>query len=250
MVPDNIKIGTAGFSYKDWLGNFYPQFCPQADFLRYYASRFSTVELDSTFYRIPTEATIAKWAASTPDGFRFSAKFPRTVTHEGDTPARLEQAQYFVDIMRGLGGKLGALLLQFPYSFKPESSGLLKSILDVLPKKDISVAVEVRNKAWLSDDFYAWLRKRNVALCLVEHPWMPRLSVQTADFHYLRFLGDHKKISEDFSYVRRDCEDDLVFWGNLLQHLPGSPDAYTYFNNHYSGHAPSTAIRLVEILGT
>ena len=100
MISDHVLIGTSGFSYRDWLGNFYPQFCPAADFLRYYGSRFKTVEIDATFYRIPTVDTVKKWVKNTPDDFVFAAKFPQSVTHEGDLNSRLDNARAFIEVMK------------------------------------------------------------------------------------------------------------------------------------------------------
>ena len=237
-----------GFSYKDWLGNFYPQFCPQADFLQYYASQFKTVEIDSTWYRIPSAQTVAKWARITPKDFVFTAKFPQAVTHEGDLGSRAENALAFIDVMRGLDSKLGALLLQFPYSFKPEEHKLLTGLLDVLPK-DMPIAVELRNKHWLTEDLFGELRRRDLALCLADHPWVPRLAEKTADFQYIRMLGDRKKIESDFSHIRFDREKELQWWREVISDFAGQGgNIFVFFNNHYSGHAPTTARRLAAIL--
>jgi uncharacterized protein YecE (DUF72 family) len=244
----NIHIGTAGFSYEDWLGNFYPQFCPRADLLRYYSSQFDTVELDVTFYRIPLEKTVRKWADSTPQGFRFAAKFPRSVTHEGEVPDRLEQAKRFVSVARCFGDKLGALLLQFPYGFKPDSGDTFKRLVEVVPS-DMPLAVEFRHRGWLTEEWFDWLRARNIALCLVDHAWMPRLSVRTADFQYIRLLGDQKKLVDDFTSIQLDREDDLLWWRDLmLESGEHASDTYVYVNNHYSGHAPTTAGRMMDLV--
>ncbi|MCP4683992.1 MAG: DUF72 domain-containing protein [bacterium] len=248
MKRDNLRIGTAGFSYPDWLGNFYPQFCPAADFLRYYAMNFTSVELDGTFYRIPTPETVKKWGQVTPEGFVFAAKFPRTVTHEGDLPSRLEQAERFIDVMRRLGPKLGPLVLQFPYSFKHDSCEIFKGLVEAMPK-DLRIVVELRNKCWLEEELFKWLRKREISLCLVDHPWVPRLKVKTAGFQYIRFLGDREALTEDFSYIRFDREEELKWWSDLVKEFSNDRgEIYGYFNNHYSGHAPSTAYRFSELL--
>ncbi len=249
MSKSNVKIGTSGFSYKDWLGNFYPQFCPAADFLRFYASVFKTVEIDATFYRIPAADAVTKWAKTTPDDFTFAAKFPRAVTHEGEDAARVDTALAFVKIMKNLGGKLGPLLLQFPYSFKPDQLPLLKRIIDSLPEKG-RFAVELRNKTWLENEaMFKLLSDKNVALCLIDHPWMPRMDTATADFSYIRFLGDRKKIENDFSYERSDRQEDLDWWrGTISKLLAEGGDLYAFFNNHYTGHSPSAARRMIEML--
>lgn len=242
MKQNNIHIGTSGFSYKDWLGNFYPQFCPQADFLQFYTSKFKTVEIDSTFYRIPAETTIDRWDKVTSDDFIFAAKFPRSVTHESDISNRLAVIKQFVGSMELLGDKLGPLLMQFPYSFKPDQKDVLFKLFDGLPNKG-RFAIELRNKLWLKhDDLIERMKQQNLALCLIDHPWMPRLNLATADFAYFRFLGDRKKIECDFSFVRNDRSDELNYWSELVLDFAAKDiDCYGYFNNHYSGHSPSTA---------
>lgn len=250
MQKSNIYIGTSGFSYKDWLGNFYPQFCPQADFLRFYASKFKVVEIDSTYYRIPNLETVKKWCKSTPENFLFSAKFPNTVTHEGSVDTRLDSAKQFIKIMKKLGCKLGPLLLQFPYSFKPDKAECLKKILHALPE-DIKFAIELRNKCWLNiDSLFDLLKEKNIAFCLIDHPWMPRVDITTADFVYFRFLGDRKKIDNDFSYIRFERDDELSYWKDkMITYVDKSIDCFAFFNNHYSGHAPTTAEKLHNLLG-
>jgi uncharacterized protein YecE (DUF72 family) len=244
-----IYIGTSGYSYNDWLGNFYPQFCSSKDFLRFYASIFNTVEIDATFYRIPTAEMVKNWKRITPSNFIFTAKFPQTVTHEGDLESRLTSLKSFVEVMRHLEEKQGPLLLQFPYSFNPvQHEGVLKGLLENIPN-DIRAAVEVRNRKWLKPDFYRLLRERKITLCYIDHPWMPRKTEATSDFAYIRFLGDRKKIENDFSYERFGHEDDLKWWSELIEEFSREKgEVYAYFNNHYSGHSPTTARRLVEII--
>ncbi|MEW5925005.1 MAG: DUF72 domain-containing protein [Candidatus Zixiibacteriota bacterium] len=251
MSKNGIYIGTSGYSYKDWLGNFYPQFCPSADFLRFYATIFNTVEIDSTYYRIPRKDSITKWYKTTPDNFIFSAKFPASVTHEGDIKTRVDNAEAFIDVMRRLENKLGPLLLQFPYGFKPdESFEIMEKLVSIMPK-DLKIAVEVRNKKWLKSDFYDLLRSRNITLALVDHPWMPRMTEYTGGFAYIRLLGDRDKIDSDFSYIRDDREEDLKWWSHLSEEYSRDQgEVYAYLNNHYSGHSPSSARRLMELLST
>lgn len=246
-----VLIGTSGYSYNDWLGNFYPQFCSPKDFLRFYASVFKTVEIDATFYKIPTAETVKKWRQCTPEEFVFAAKFPQIVTHEGDIASRLSAARAFIDIMQNLETKLGPLLLQFPYSFKPdEHQDILTALVEAMPEK-IKISVEVRNKKWLSDSFYRLLADKKIALCLIDHPWMPRRTEFTSHFAYIRFLGDHKKIESDYSYERLERTEELQWWKDLIEEFSRSRgEVYAYFNNHYSGHSPTTARRLLKMLDT
>jgi uncharacterized protein YecE (DUF72 family) len=203
-----------------------------------------------TFYRIPTVEVVTKWAKTTPDDFVFAAKFPQTVTHEGTMDSRLQDARAFIEVMTSMGGKLGPLLLQFPYGFKPDQEPVLLKLIDAMPD-NIKVSIELRNRKWLDTSLiFDRMRERNMALCLIDHPWMPRLTMRTADFVYMRFLGDRKKIEDDFSYVRNDRDEDLDWWKTLINEVAAEKrDLYAYFNNHYSGHAPSTAWLLMEKLG-
>ncbi len=248
--PLSISVGTSGFSYKDWEGNFYPGELKPGDYLRHYAAHYSTVEIDMTFYRIPTPNMIERWRLITPEDFSFCAKFPQTVTHAGKLEDRISDANRFVDVMRGLDSKLGPLLLQFPYSFKPDQLGFLTALLRGLPT-DVRISLEIRNRYWLKvPEFFALLREQGIGFCLVQHPWVPRSKEVTADFVYLRFLGDHKTITEDFSYVRDDKEDDLQWWREtVLQLSRVGREIFVFFNNHYSGHSPTTADRFKELLG-
>ena len=249
MLPETIKIGTSGFSYKDWLGNFYPQFCPQSDFLRFYSSQFKTVEIDATFYQIPSETTVKKWSGSTPANFTFTAKFPRIVTHEGTLEERLDNANKFIAVMKTMGTKLGPLLLQFPYSFKPESFAMLEELLVGL-SSGVRLSIELRNKQWLKiERLFSLLEKRNIAFCLIDHPWMPKINISTADFQYIRFLGDRKKITNDFSFVRFDRKEELDWWKDIfVDFAVKGKNIFGFFNNHYSGHSPTTANLMIEIL--
>ena len=165
MAHGEVYVGTAGFSYRDWLGNFYPQFCPPADFLRCYSMTFNTVELDSTFYRVPTRQVLEKWSATTPAGFRFAAKFPRTVTHEGELKSRLEEAEKYLAVMVAMGDKLGPLLMQFPPSFHPGRQRDFCELMRLIPK-GLMVAVEFRHPDWLRDEVYTYLKGRDIGLCL------------------------------------------------------------------------------------
>jgi uncharacterized protein YecE (DUF72 family) len=246
----SIHIGTSGYSYKDWLGNFYPQFCPPADFLRFYSTLFKTVEIDSTYYRIPDTETVRRWKRATPDDFIFTAKFPSSVTHEGEIGARIENGKIFIDVMSHLEDKLGPLLLQFPYRFEPdEHFEIMERLIEAMPDY-LKIAVEVRNKKWLRQQFYDLLRQKNISLALIDHPWMPRRNELTADFVYIRLLGDRKQIESDFSYERFDRKEELNWWSVLIEDFSrDGGEVYAYFNNHYSGHSPTTARRLMELLG-
>jgi uncharacterized protein YecE (DUF72 family) len=243
-----IRIGSSGWSYKDWGGNFYPEGAKQSEYLAIYAEKFNTVEIDSTFYGIPRASSIEKWYASVPGDFRFAAKFPRKITHESDLTGVEDVLDKFLNTMSGLKEKLGPLLLQFPYSFKPDMSQNLFRFLKTLPG-DFDYVVEVRNRKWLDDRFYDSLRESGVGLALLDHPWMPKPEVATSRTLYVRFLGDRKLIPDDFSHERADRARELEGWKRLIKALEEkTDDFYGYFNNHYSGHSPTTATRFMRML--
>ena len=215
--------------------------------MRFYASKFNTVEIDSTFYHIPKEDTVKRWYKVTPDKFLFTAKFPQTVTHEGSLNSRIDNARKFIDVIKNLNSKLGVLLLQFPYSFRPDNKQLLFELIEAIPK-DCRISVELRNKKWLEiDELFDLLKKENISFCFIDHPWMPKTFIKTADFIYIRFLGDRKKIENDFSYIRFDRTKELQYWQNIIEEvISEGKDCFGYFNNHYSGHAPTTAMKLLQ----
>ena len=245
-----IRIGTSGWSYKDWNGNFYPADSKPGDYLRYYATRFNTVEIDSTFYGIPRAKTIENWYKLVPDEFKFAAKFPKKITHESDLTGVEDVLDKFLNTMSSLKEKLGPLLLQFPYSFKPEMSENLFRFLKLL-SGEFDYLVEVRNRKWLDKRFYDSLREAGIGLALIDHPWMPKTAVATSKTLYVRFLGDRKLIPDDFTHEHVDRSKDLLEWKKLIAALEEkTDDFYGYFNNHYSGHSPTTAERFIRLMSS
>ena len=261
--PAPIRLGTSAFTAAGWEGSFYPEGMKPADFLSFYAQHFDTVEVDSTYYRTPSAATVRGWDAKTPDGFLFAAKVPQVVTHEKVLADCAGEFDEFVGRMQLLGKKLGVLLLQFPYFNKKAFASVddflkrLEPFLKKLPR-DVRFALEVRNKIWIVPKLVDLLRTRSVALALIDHPWMlrpaeivARLDPITTDFTYVRFLGDRKGIEEktktwDKTIVNRSAE--LADWANICYKFNSRGVAiFAYANNHYAGHAPAT-IRLFEEL--
>ena len=245
---DRVYIGTSGWSYKEWVGNFYPDKLKPSSYLSFYAQHFNTVEIDSTFYRIPNRSTVESWYKSVPAGFRFSTKFPQSITHESGLIGIKDTLLQFLNSVSVLKEKLGILLMQFPYSFKPDMSDNLSRFLDLLPN-DINFALEIRNRKWLKDEFYDLLRKHSISLALLDHPWMPKPQVVTSKSLYIRFLGDRKKIPDDFTHEHVDRARELAEWQRMIKIMEEKvDDFYGYFNNHYSGHSPTTANRFIKIL--
>jgi len=258
-----LRLGTSAFTAAGWEGAFYPAGMKPADYLSYYAQHFDTVEIDSTYYRTPSESTVRGWEAKTPPGFLFAAKVPQTITHEKVLVDCDKEFQEFVERMQLLGDNLGVLLLQFPYFNKMAFASVdaflarLAPFLKRLPQ-GVRFALEVRNKAWLGARLFDLLRGHAVALALIDHPWMPRPSQLfrgadpiTADFAYVRWLGDRKGIEEitktwDKAIVDRTSE--LTEWANVCWKISGrGVPIFAYANNHYAGHAPATVRMFLEL---
>jgi uncharacterized protein YecE (DUF72 family) len=263
MSDPAIHLGTSAFTATGWPGTFYPEELPEREYLIYYATKFDTVEVDSTFYRIPSSSTVRGWAGKTPDGFVFAAKVPQVITHEKvlvDCDAEFKQ---FMDTMDILGDKLGPLLFQFGYFNKKAFVGVndflarLRPFLKKLPK-DHKFAVEIRNKNWLVPQFVEALCPHNVALALIDQSWMPRpaqwfekLDPITADFTYVRWLGDRKGIEERtkvWNEVIVDRQAELSEWASILGKVHKRKiQIYAYANNHYAGYAPATVENFQEL---
>ena len=204
----NLHLGTIGWSYNFWRGKFYPNKTAPKDYLTYYASQFNTVEVDSTFYRIPTEQTVTNWKQQTPENFRFSLKFPQVITHIKMLKDCQYETEVFLNRANLLGEKLGPLLLQFPPNFSIEHLPKLKVFLEKLPKLHRYV-VEIRNKGWLNQDFYSILRNSKVALAWADSPLMSQISELTSDFLYIRWEGDRKKVKGTLGTIEADRAGDL-----------------------------------------
>jgi uncharacterized protein YecE (DUF72 family) len=242
----NVYLGTQGWSYPSWVGPFYPAGTPSAAYLKHYATQFNTVELDTTFYAVPRASTIAGWRERTPPGFRFAAKFPQKITHEKGLADCREDALYFVEAMSALDEKLGPLLMQMPPSWPATHMDTLATFLGDLPPGFL-YALEVRHKSWLARDVLPMLlglvEKQGVALCLVQHAWMPHLDEITAPFTYIRWLGRREDIpDDDFSHIRIPREEQLDAWAaQVAEYARRGVVVYGYFNNHYQGHSPDSA---------
>lgn len=211
-----LHVGTMGWSYGFWKGNFYPESLASKEFLAYYAKQFSTVEVDSTFYRIPRRQSVTDWREQTPEGFVFSLKFPQVITHVKMLENCQEETNVFPERVDLLKEKLGALLLQFPYTFGTEHIPLLRDFLQNLPKKHRYV-VEVRNRKLLNDGFYSVLRDNNVVLAWVDSPFMPQISEVTSDFIYVRWVGDRRRVKGTLGRIEVDRKAQINAWVDKLK---------------------------------
>lgn len=256
MNTGQFRLGTSSWTGDGWVGSFYPAASKPQEFLPIYAQSFDTVEIDSTFYRIPSAKTVQQWKERTPKGFTFAAKIPQSITHEKMLVDVHKDLNAFLKVMDLLGEKLGPLLFQFPYVNRQKFRSLgfflerLEPLLKQLPE-DHQWVVEIRNRNWLQEKLYTVLKRYGVALALVDHAWMPRPSelfesgnLITADFTYVRWLGDRKGIEERTKVWNKtiiDRTEDLREWVKLLSAVSRQVKIiYTFSNNHFSGYAPDT----------
>jgi len=262
QIP-NLHVGTSSWSSQDWVGVFYPAGTAAADSIAEYAKHFDTVEVDSTFYRTPSSALVRSWQARTPAGFLLAAKFPQVITHEKVLVDCASELAEFLNAMDHLGDKLGPLLLQFPYFNRqafPQPQDFLARLakfLDQLPRGR-AFAVELRNKYWINDRLLDLLRARNISLALIDHPWMTpvdqlvaKQDTVTADFVYLRWLGDRKGIEERtkrWDSVIIDRTREMETWIRIIRSLlKRGLRVLGFFNNHYAGFAPGSIKLFYEV---
>jgi uncharacterized protein YecE (DUF72 family) len=245
----NLHLGTIGFSYSFWKGKFYPAKTPLKDYLAYYESKFNTVEVDSTFYRIPTEQTILNWKKQVHEGFLFSFKFPQVITHVKMLKDCQHDTEVFLDRVKLLGPQVGALLLQFPPNFGGEHLPDLEVYLKKLPKEH-RYAVEVRNKGWLNPEFYSILKANRIALAWTENPLMNKINEVTTDFLYFRWEGDRKKVNGTVGRIEFDRTGDLKLEAEKIQPLLSKMAVFGYFGKYYSGYPPSDITKIQRFLNT
>lgn len=242
----NLHIGTIGWSYNFWKGNFYPNKTASKNFLTYYATKFDTVEVDSTFYRIPTEQAVINWKNQTSESFLFSFKFPRAITHIKMLKDCERETNLFLERTKLLEEKLGPLLLQFPPSFGIKHLSVLSDFLQKLPK-DNRYVVEVRDEAFFNDEFYSVLQANNVALAWVDSPNIPLNDKITSNFLYIRWEGDRAKVNGTLGKIEVDKTENLKQWAEKIKpFIIKNIKVYGYFGKYYSGYPHSDINSLLK----
>jgi uncharacterized protein YecE (DUF72 family) len=243
-----IYLGTQGWSYKDWVGNFYPPDARPAQYLRVYATEFDAVELDTTFYATPRPEQVDAWRDGTPDEFQFTAKTPKSVTHDRHLVDADEEMAAFLDVITRFGEKLGAVLLQMPPDFTFEEFDALSAFLSHLPD-EVRFAIEFRHRSWLRDETYELLQKHGTAFTMIDLRYMPRIPEVTSDFAYVRWLGDRRQITH-MEATQIDRRPELDRWAEVLEDAAKRTQRiYGFANNHYSGHSPADIRHLHRRLG-
>ncbi len=275
VLPANLRLGTSSFSTADWTGLVYPPGTPPGEYLAHYARLFDTVEIDATFYAVPSRATVEGWARKTPDGFVFSLKVPQAITHGRGLAGARDEWLAFLRALAPLGGKRGPLLLQMPYVAKGADAreyetgagfrARLAAFLPLVPP-DVRLVVEVRNARWIAPPLLDLLRGHGVALALTAYytmpgprEWLAGPDPLTGPLAYVRLLGDHKRMDALVAQAQRergkarewdelllDRTGEIAAWVGALRAWAGRGfEIWTYINNHYAGCAPLTAAQLV-----
>jgi len=245
---ENLRVGCSGWSYKDWQGIFYPKELAPKDYLRFYSGVFNCVEIDSSFYRVPNSFMVNQWKASTPQGFVFSPKLPKKITHENKLENSESSLVYFYSVLSKLGPKLGPIAIQLPPSVKLASHlEVLKEFLSRL-RPEFRHAVEFRHKSWFTPEVYGVLRRSNVAMVWSLNQYVETPPEVTADFVYLRMVGDRELTS--FTGIQKNRSDDMKRWATVVEENAGKfEDGYVFFNNHFAGFSPESANEFRRLLG-
>ncbi|MBU2640306.1 MAG: DUF72 domain-containing protein [Gammaproteobacteria bacterium] len=228
----NLYVGTSGYAYKEWKGSFYPQDLPAKRMLHYYGEHFRSVEINNTFYRMPTAALLQTWAGEVPADFRFVLKASQRITHQHRLVDADEDVGYLLDVADTLGKQLGALLFQLPSNLKKDVARL-DAFLALLPPH--RAAFEFRHPSWFDDEVFGLLRAHQAALCIAEAEGDLEVPVvATADWGYLRLRRP------DYG------EAELRAWVEQLRQQDWQ-DAFVFFKHEDAGRGPQLAQRFLEL---
>lgn len=229
----NLHVGTSGYSYKEWKGNFYPEDLPAKEMLAHYAQRLPAVEINNTFYRLPQASMIENWKAQVPESFRFSIKATQRITHIKRLKNCAEETKYLIETAALLGERLGVVLFQLPPNSKKDVDRL-REFLDLLPEKT-RAAFEFRHDSWHDEDTFNLLRQKNSALVVSDTDEKPLDSITTtADWGYLRLRRT--------SYA----DDELSAWMERVQEQKWK-DAFVFFKHEDEGVGPKLAAQFLAL---
>lgn len=242
-----LLIGTSGWVYRSWKGPFYPDTLPSRRYLEYYARTFPTAEINTSFYHLPRPATCAAWAEQVPPAFVFSIKVSRYLTHMKRLLDPEEPWQRFMESALQLGDRLGPILLQFPPSFRKNTSRLENffKMATSAPSRStaLQLVCEFRHDSWLGTEVYRLLDHYKVAWCIADGPRYPRKDLVTGTFAYIRYHGRSQMFASNYTDEELKSEAKLI-----RRYLRKGVDVYVYFNNDAMGYAVNNAQRLSELI--
>ncbi len=239
-MPATVHIGTSGWHYRHWRGRFYPADLAARHWLTFYAGRFDSVEINNSFYRLPSPGALRAWTRDTPRAFRFAVKASRYITHMKKLTDPGRSLQTFLAAVKGLGGKAGPVLFQLPPRWRCDPERLA-AFLRMLPRR-LPVAFELRDRSWHDPEVYRLLRRHNAAFCIYDLAGFTAPLEVTADFAYLRLHGPAGAYGGCYS------RKQLRGWARRIRSWKELKHVYVYFDNDEAGYAPRNALELKVLL--
>ena len=253
-----VHIGTSSWYFETWRGVFYPEKLPKRESLAYYATRFNTVEVNTSFYALPKPTSLIQWVESVPEGFTFALKFPKAISHEKMLTDCRPETLAFLDVLRALGEHGAPAFLQLPPKFTRQYHGrTLANFLDWLAeeKTDLHVAVEVRAPDLMTSAFAKFVAERDMALVLVARQntpdlfthWMALVESNTAPaYAFIRWIGDDRNGPKGNREISAPRDEELALWARRIAQLhQANIDVYGYMHNPFEGHSPASVRRLL-----
>ncbi|HEX8561573.1 MAG TPA: DUF72 domain-containing protein [Flavobacterium sp.] len=239
-MKNQIRIGTSGWHYQHWLGTFYPEGTKSNEQFPYYQQHFDTVEINNSFYRLPSPETFQHWKEIVPDSFTYAVKASRFITHMKKLKDPVETLARFMEHVVYLGDRLGVILFQLPPGWKLNLQRL-KEFLEILPN-GFRYVFEFRNDTWYTPSVYELLREHNCAFCIYELAGHITPYEITADFVYIRLHGPGGKYQGSYP------EEALQQWADDCKKWAEQRDVYVYFDNDQEGYAAFNALRLLDLV--
>jgi len=245
-----LRIGCSGWSYRAWVGPFYPSHTSPDRFLQLYSKVFDSVEIDSTFYGIPAAGTVESWRKSTPEDFRFYPKIPGEITHEKRLANSGAILDSFIETMNKLGSRLGTILVQLPPFFRyMEGFDDLEKFIGALPE-EFRFAMEFRHDSWFRKEVFSALERAGVTFAWSEAPFAEIPAIMTSQDVYLRLVGDRSLGEREFGAIRLNKSASINKWAAELKSREDEiASAHVFSNNHFQGFGPGTANQFLEALG-
>jgi uncharacterized protein YecE (DUF72 family) len=239
-----LYIGCSGWSYSSWQGPFYPSNMENRMWLPYYSQVFNYVEIDSTFYKIPSELMVKNWNRRTPDNFRFTAKFPKIITHEKKFKNVEKDLELFYERMEPLKDKVLALLIQLPPYYQLKEGLEDFRNFNFFFEGSFRYAVEVRHPSWFNDLAYNFFKNNNISMVWSQMDRLQTPPIVTSDFLYLRLIGDRRLAETEFGKIQIDRTQEIRNWAAKMKEIRLNEKdvkaAIVAANNHYGGYGPGT----------
>jgi uncharacterized protein YecE (DUF72 family) len=247
-----LNIGCSGWSYEGWKGNFYPKKMENKDYLPYYSKFFKFVEVDSTYYHIPSRSTVRGWKDKTPEDFKFSLKFPKVITHEKKLEDIVKPLSILFYALEPLIEKTLTLLIQLP-PFLSEKKGFipLQYMVRYLDKR-FRYSLEVRHSSWFNDNVYNFLKENNISLVWSIQDKLKSPSIVTSDHVYIRFIGDRSISEKDFGKIVKDRRKEMLEYVKKVRETQNDNsnigDVLIAFNNHFAGFGPQSVNDFLKLM--